>query len=316
MYRSIEEHTIKLHVAPDGVVWYAKNISPPQNSGKIVDEFLLSPMISGANVAVRLLGTPRNAEFISTLYLRRHKKEIRTIEVAGPNILNSLDDLSDPKSVLMQMRSAEVAPACGGWHTVTVEDYPTYAMLARLYRSHFVFDAAAKAYLQLHPVYKAAMFIPGINQAALAQLLTTIIDPRWYVDKRLPERAAKLELFLGLTPQIQERVSQKSCILTRTREFKCMNVLQTWKTQEPETVELTKPANFLYRICKAAGNGPRGDLRAGQAFIRYLRYNWLAVLENRTGTKDGLFAPNLFFKTPAEIEAYAEHMKTFKLDHA
>lgn len=315
MHHTTEENTIKLHTASDGMVWYAKNIGPPQNSGKIVDEFLLSPLVSGLSVSVRVLGTEANAELISALYLRRYKKEIRTVEVAGPNILNSLEDLKDPKAALLQMRSTGLASACGGWHPLSVHDYPTYAMLARMQRAHFVFDDAARAYLLVHPVYKAAMFIPHIDQPALLQLLTTIIDPRWYVDRRLPERAAKLELFLGLTPQIQDRVSQTSCILTRKREFRCMNVMQVWKTQPAESVDVTQPANFLYRISNAAGGGIRGDLRASQAFVRYLRYNWLAGLERRDGVKDGLFAPNLFFKTPAEIAAYEEHMKTFKLDN-
>jgi hypothetical protein len=64
----------------------------------------------------------------------------------------------------------------------------------------------------------------------------------------------------------------------------------------------------LYRIHAAARGGDKGDLRASQAFIRYLRYNWLSGLESRKGAKDGLFAPNLFFKTPAERAAYLEHM--------
>lgn len=314
MYRPPEETTLKLHTGPDNMVWYAKNIGPPTNSGKIADEFLRSSVMSGFGGHVRMIGMPANAELISALYLRRYKGEIACVEVAGPNILNSAQDVVDPKVSLLQMRSTELASACGGWHTVSMSDYPTYAMLARLTRANFEFDDAAQAYLHIHPAYKAAMFIPGVNEEHLSRLLTTIIDPRWYVDRRLPDRAAKLELFLGLTPQIQERVSTKSCILKRTREFRCVTVLNTWKTQKPEDVDTTDPANFLYRIYNAAGSGHRGDLRASQAFIRYLRHNWLASLEVRKGVKDGLFAPNLFFKSPAEIAAYEEHMKNFKLD--
>ena len=210
------------------------------------------------------------------------------------------------------MRLSALAAAAGGWHQMTTHDYPTYAMLARMARMNFAFDEAAQAYLQLHPVYKALTFIPSVSPDAAAQLLTTIVDPRFYVDKRLPERAAKLELFLGLTPQIQARVSDRSCILKRNREFRCAAVLATWKTQPAEAVDQAVPANFLYRIHAAAGGGHRGDLRASQAFIRYLRHNWLAGLETRHGLKDGLFAPNLFFKTPAEIETYKEHMATAK----
>lgn len=308
LYAQFEENTLKLHTAQDGCVWYAKNISPPKNSGVIVDEFLLNPLLSGFGNVIRILGAPQNAELISALYLRRYKGEILGVEVAGPNILNNLLELEDPKSVLMQMRQTAISPACGGWHSVTMHDYPTYAMLARMLRTNFVFDEAATAYLHIHPAHKALKFIPTINEAELARLLTTVIDPRWYVDKRLPERAAKLELFLGLTPQIQEKVSNPDCLLKRNREFRCATVLATWKSKAESSVDLSEPANFLYRIHKAAGGGARGDLRASQAFVRYLRHNWLAGLEARHGVKDGLFAPNLFFKSPAEITAYTGHM--------
>jgi len=314
MSRALEETTLKLHTGPDNLVWYAKNIGPPINSGKIADEFLRSSVLTGFGGHVRLIGTPANAELISALYLRRHKREIACVEVAGPNILNSVQDVKDPQLALMQMRVAGLSSACGGWHPVSMSDYPTYAMLSRLTRLNFEFDEAVQTYLRAHPVYKAAAFIPTLSAAHFAQLLTTIIDPRWYVDRRLPERAAKLELFLGLTPQVQDHVSTPTIILKRTREFRCATVLNTWKTQQAENVDTSNPANFLYRIYTAAGAGTRGDLRASQAFIRYLRHNWLAVLDTRRGAKDGLFAPNLFFKTPAEIAAYDEHMRTFRLD--
>jgi hypothetical protein len=312
MYAQIEETTIKLHTAPGGCVWYAKNISPPINSGTSVEKFLLNPVISGMSSTVRILGTPQNSELISALYLRRYKGEIRAIEVAGPNILNSCADLDDPRVALLQMRQVGLSPACGGWHPVTMLDYPTYAMIARFRRPGYVFDEAAETYLNLHPAYKALSLIPTIDAKELAHLLTTIIDPRWYVDKRMPERAAKLELFLGLTPQIQKRVSNGDLAPSRNREARCACVLAAWKSKHAGAVDLNNPANFLYRIHHNVGGGSKGDLRASQAFVRYLRYNWLAGLEMRNGPKDGLFAPNLFFKTPAEIETYAEHMAAQK----
>lgn len=314
MFPTPEEQTLKLHTANDGCVWYSKNIGPPVNSEKIADEFLRSPLWTEFGKTVRVIGAVQNAELIATLYLRRYKREVGSVEVAGPNILNSKSDLNDPKIVLLQMRAVGLAAACGGWHTVSMSDYPTYAMLAKLNRANFSFDDTTIAYLQMHPVYKAARFIPTLNEEYLARLLTTIIDPRWYVDKRLPERAAKLELFLGLTPQIQAYVSTPTRILRRGREFRCLAALNTWRIEDPASVDLTNPANFLYRIYNAAGGGVRGDLRASQALVRYLRHTWLAGLETRRGAKDGLFAPNLFFKTPAEIEAYNQHIATFTVE--
>jgi hypothetical protein len=305
-----DENIVKLYVAPDSRVWYSVGIGPPINSAQTVDEFLFTPVIHGLSHVVRVIGVAQNAELISALYLRRNNGEIRGVEIAGPNILHAPEELQEPSIVLSRMRSVDIASAAGGWHSISMRDYPTYAMLARMMRNNFVFDESAETYFTLHPARKALLFIPGVSEAEAAKLMTTIVDPRWYVDRRSPERAAKLELYLGLTPQTQTRVSDAKCILTKTREFRCQNVLAVWKTQDADTVDLQNPANFLYRIRKAARSGAKGDLRASQAFIRYLRYNWLAAIETRPGVRDGLFVPDMFFKTPAECAAYAEHMST------
>lgn len=308
MYSVTDETVIKLHTHTDGRVWFSAGLGPATNSEQLLDSFLLSPVLNGIGVQVRVLGLPQNAELISALYLRRHKNEINRVEIAGPNVLHTAEDIDDPQIVLRRMRSVDVAPAAGGWHTLSVHDYPTYAILGRMRRTNFVFDDAAQAYFRMHPAHKALTFIPTLAAEVAAQLLATIVDPRWYVDRKSPDRAAKLELFLGLTPQVQTSVSTPKRLLHKGRELRCANVLRAWKTTEPDAIDLHNPANFLYRIHKAAKGGAKGDLRASQAFVRYLRYNWLDGIENRRGTKDGLFAPNLFFKTPAERAAYAEHM--------
>jgi hypothetical protein len=308
MYSVLDENVIKLHTHADGRVWFAGGIGPTTNSEQLLDAFLLSPVLNGIGVQVRVLGLPQNAELISALYLRRYKNEINRVEVAGPNTLHTPEDIEDPHVVIQRMRSVDVPAAAGGWHTLSVHDYPTYAMIARSRRANFAFDDAAQTYLRMHPAYKALTFIPTLNEEVVAQLLSTIVDPRWYVDRKAPDRAAKLELFLGLTPQVQECVSAARRLLYKNRELRCAIVLRAWKTVSVEEVDLKQPANFLYRIYNATGAGSKGDLRASQAFARYLRHNWLDALDGRRGTKDGLFAPDLFFKTPAEREAYAEHM--------
>lgn len=303
-----DEVAIKLHTDANGHVWYAAGIGGVHNSGQIADTFLMSPVMHGFGLRARLLGISRNAELIAALYLRRRKNEVVSVEVAGPNICEAPAELDDPATVMLRMRAAHSSPACGGWHAVTDRDYPTYALLARMQRTHAAFDSAAAAYLQAHPVYHAAALIPTIAPEHLAKLLIDIIDPRWFVDRRAPDRASKLELFLGLTPRIQEKVSDPDKFLNRVRDIRCATVLAAWKTAGYHDVDVEDPRNFLYRIYAAAGGGPRGDLRASQAFIRYLRYNWLDALERRPGVRDGLFAPELFFKKPAEIAAYSAHM--------
>lgn len=312
MYVPQDETIIKLHTADDGKVWYARGISAAKNSEQIVDSFLLSPIVSGMGLTFRVLGVKQNAELISALYLRRYKGEVRSIEVAGPNILDNQYERGSPELVLQRMRTAAIAPACGGWHQLTMHDYPAYALLARMLRTNYAYDESTQQYFQMHPAHKALTFIPTLDHAAATKMLIHIIDPRWYIDRRRPERLKKLELFLGLTPAVQAKVSNNKKLLTKTREFRCAAVMNSWKTLADDAVDLADPANFLYRIRQAAGGGARGDLRASQAFLRYVNDNWLAALENRRGAKDGLFAPNLFFKSPAEIKTYMQHMQAKK----
>jgi hypothetical protein len=308
MFGPQDETTIKLHTAQDGTVWYAKGISAPKSSGLRVDSFLLSPAANGMGLLFRLLGAPQNAELICALYLRYYKGEVRSIELAGPNVVDCRDDLLDPAATIMRMRGATVAAACGGWHKLTLHDYPTYAMLARMLRTNFVYDDTTSAYFNLHPAHKALTFIPTLSNDAAAKMLIDIIDPRWYVDRRNQTAVKKLELFLGLIPAVQQRVSAAKTILHKKRELRCATVLNAWKTMPYSAVDTADPANFLYRIWHANGGGAKGDLRGSQAFLRYLHDNWLAGLESRQGARDGLFAPDLFFKTPAEREAYVAHM--------
>lgn len=309
MFVPQDETIIKLHTAADGKVWYSRGIGSIKNSDQIVDGFLLSSVMSGAGLTFRLLGVRQNAELICALYLRRYKGEVRSIELAGPNILDSQHELDRPELVFQRMRTATAAAACGGWHQLTMHDYPTYAMLARMLRTNYAYDEPVQQYFDLHPAQKALSFIPTLDKSHAAKMLISIIDPRWYIDRRRPERIKKLELFLGLTPAVQQKVSNSKKLLTKTREFRCSSVLNSWKTQPVAKVDLKNPANFLYRIQQAAGGGAKGDLRASQALIRYLNDNWLVGLDNRKGIRDGLFAPNLFFKTPAEREAYEYHMQ-------
>lgn len=303
-----DEVSIKLHTDTNGHVWYASGIGPAHNSGQIADVFLLSSVISGIGLRLRVLGVQQNAELIAALYLRRRKNEVVSLEVAGPNICESPEELADAELVLQRMRATPLSPACGGWHVLGDADYMVYAMIARMLRNNDAFDQPVQAYLVAHPVYHAVTLIPTLSASHFARLVKTIVDPRWFVDRRSPDRQGKLELFMGLTPRIQKRVSDETQLVYRKRELRCSLVLDCWKNKHAGAVPLEDPRNFLYRVHHAAGGGHRGDLRASQAFLRYLRYNWLDALERRRGARDGLFAPELFFKTPGERELYTQHM--------
>lgn len=303
-----DESAIKLHVDDAGFVWYVSGIDAPQNSGKLVDTFLYSSPLLRISSNVRVLGVPQNSELIINLYLRQRQRELASILIAGPNVCESVLELRDPYIVLMRMRESFLTAACGGWHPMTDADYATYALVAKSRQSPQWFDTPARAFYTAHPAYSALQFIPQLSNPDAASLLATIIDPRWYIDRRIPDKASKLELYMGLTPKIQRRVSDNGKLIRGGRDLRCTLVLNCWKTQHPGAVDYDLPQNFVWRTYKAAGGGIKGDLRASQAFIRYLRMNWLDALVARPGVRDYLFSAKAFFKTDAERKAYISHM--------
>lgn len=305
MLYSADEVSVKLHTDKNGIVWYSSGISPAENSNQTVGAFLLSPVISRISTQIRILGVPQNADLISNLYLRKRQKELASVYLAGPNVCESLQELADPISTLLRMREVILPVSCGGWHELTDKEYVTYALLLR----HQVGAAdtpAAKLLYEAHPLYKTLSFVGGLSHKSAAELLTLVIDPRWYVDRRRPDNPAKLDLYLGLTPKIQQRVSAGGPA-ARGRDARCRVVLNCWKTKEPAEVDFTAPGNFLWRIWRAAGEGTKGDLRASQAFVRYVRLNWLDKLAQKRQINDSLFVPDKFFKLPEEQKAFTAH---------
>lgn len=299
---------LKLHIPTSGIVWYADGLNPAECSNMRTEEFLNSHIVSSLGLSVRILGVPQNAELIAALYSRKKHKKLGSIYIAGPNVCESLLELDDPPLAFRRMRDAFMATSCGGWHQMTDGDAAVYNLILRMNRQSDWFDIIGRAYYEMHPVYKAVNFIPHIEHRNVAQLMTTIIDPRWYVDRRRPENPNKLKLFLGLTPKTQRRVSDAGKIVYKGRDLRCAIVLNCWKTVAADAVDFDLPANFLWRIYRANGGGLRGDLRASQAFVGYLRSHWLEGIASHRGLQNELFLPEKFFKSDTERQAYYDKM--------
>jgi hypothetical protein len=299
---------LKVHTAPDGLVWYVNGISPAECSNQRADEFLTSHIVSSISLNVRMLGIKQNAELISALYSRKKHRKLGSVYLAGPNVCESPLELSDPGLTFRRMRESFTAPSCGGWREMTDSDAAVYGLITRIHNEPDWFDIRGRLYYETHPVFKIANFIKTVSHRNVAQLLATIIDPRWYVDRRRPDNGTKLKLFLGLTPKTQRRVSSTEKIIYRGRDLRCAMVLNCWKTVPPADVDFEDPQNFLWRIWKKAGADAKGDLRASQAFIGYLQTNWAQALVAARGVPSELFLPDKFFKTAEEKQAYFDKM--------
>lgn len=299
----IDATAIKMHVADNGLVWYAPGEHAPKSSGQRVHEFLDRYALQD-DCLIRILGLPQNADLITLLYQRREQLGIKRIELAGPQVCDTAAELHDPEITLFRMRQCMLPGACGGWHVLTDKDYPAYVHTAndRLDRNRL-------ATLEQHPAWPALSFIGGIEKHAASWILAQVVDPRWHVSPHNPDRIGRLRTFLGLTPRIAKRHTPEIQGETRIEQLRYRCVLNAWADRVPTGEETERPEFFLWRWLDRR-EGYLGQLYACQKFAAFLRYTWLDALHR--DVQGGFFEPTRFFRRPDEAEAYVEHLRRFR----
>lgn len=277
-----DESALKLHVAPDGLVWMTAGRQAPRSTNCDTNTFLRQPQ-SMEDCPIRVLGLPRNAPLIAGLYAQRAALGFKRIELAGPQVCDRVEELSNPEVALFRMRQCLLPSHCGGWHILTDRDYPAYAHAAE----------PDGRWLESHPAWPSLSFIGGVNREALATLLSQLLDPRWHVSPDKPERSGRLRNFLGLMPRSAAKAAGRYAL-----------VRDAWKTQLPEGA-IERPEYFLWRVFLDAG-----ELSACHKFAAFLRHTWIDSLHRGKGADD-LFDPRLFFARPDVSAAYLQHMRGF-----
>lgn len=296
-----EEQTLKLHTACDGVVWYGDGAQAPRSSNLTVGSFLDDGRLDRHRV-VRVLGCRENVPLLNRLYEGAGTLLAR-LEVASPLLCENRAERNDPEITIFRMRQCLLSPALGGWHVFTPRDYVSYAIAERMSDQPAWPDPLVQQQLRRHPAWDDLRFVRGLDEQALAYLIGLMRDPRWYVEPTRPDRSAKLYKYLGLEPHVQMPLTANT--VTTDVQRRCFLVQSVWNTQEPPgDAELQIPGNFLWRT-RAKYGGWKGDLRASQLFVSFLRHVWLQGLTDRYD----LFDPERMFHTEDERAAYREHRR-------
>jgi hypothetical protein len=302
----LDSDILKVTSAEDGVIWYLEGSGMPHYSGVDAATFLESSIFRTA-ACVRVIGTASNARLILQLYGHKLNNVLRSLEVCSPLCCESAEDRRDPEVTLYNMRSFTAPGSLGGWHEFGPKDIFSYTLAAHFHTTDKVGDDQRKM-MALHPAWPALSFVAGVDQDACAQLIGTLIDPRWYIDTDDPDRCSKLEQFLGLNPVVQGELEHKN--QERHRNYRV--VLKCWKNGSPpgRLQDLT-PRHFLWRAWHSKTGGHKGDLVASKFFVSYLRAVWTDAI--CAGTKAGrLFVPEYFFLRPDEAKAYRAHVEKMR----
>lgn len=294
-----DDEAMKLQLGPEGHVWFALGRSAAVESTLDAEHFVAGH--ASPQWRVRVLGTAANAPLIRELM----RIPSMQLEIGGPQLTECPRGQSDPPVILHAMRQCHLPASLGGWHAATAHDRTVYCLLAYL-QAH-AFDELSNAMLCNHPAWYGLGYIPHVNKERCATLLNEIVDPRWFIDPNAPNRTSRLFAYLGLHPYTQAEVDGGK---QRTRQAqRCQLVQDCWDTRLADEAD---PAAFLCRIYQAEGGGVRGHLRASQKFIIFLRHTWLHELYRHTrySGAQGLFAPDMLFKSPAEISAFRAYQQT------
>ena len=311
---------LRLHVC-ENQIWFSGQ-DPAQASDLSAKEFVCQAWVLEAET-ISIPGTRDNAELICELHSRRSLApdgRPKNIQVANPILVPT--EHSGGKQVrqsFSRMSTCTYAGTQGGSHALTCRDYVTYALIGVLNKSGGKYNNLAEKLLRAHPAWPVLSFLKDTNKEAACHLLTTIIDPRWYINPMTIKllggeiRMARLKQFFGLAQHAEREIAKivhgESDLSEPTERAKL--VLDTWTGGEytPPPQDVVGPRQFLWRAVNMAK--PAGYLalvKGCHVFLRLLRDVWLANVYDKGGYRPELFIPRYFFDLKTEAVAWEEHM--------
>ena len=274
------------------IVWFCRHGGSVECSTYRTKEFVQSKLFLGAQ-QIRLLGTPGNANLITSIYANTEMDKVAQI---GCPAMCRWPDSFDPMVGLPATRQPSAALLVqSSWHPMIYADWITYRMVQVLADRNDDYLRLLGSFLMQHPAGLAVSFIPTHSILCACELITMIRDPRWFNHMDHPARISRLLAHLDVT----------------THGFRMNNhgaytALTAWHGHKT-SVDIDLPANFLRRVQQRAGSA--GLFKATKTFIEFMRLVWL---DRIIGTPENmLFDPERFFKTTDEVAAYLRHRANF-----
>lgn len=303
MSKQLVATDVRLHLDDAGFVWYDHDEGRPVNSNLKQQEFVESGILQRAQRA-RVLGVPRNAALIVSLYIAHKKGLLRRVQIGSPMICHPvpLSELS-AEHVLRQMRLMVWTPSCGGWHDMLDLDAATYGICAT--PDADLKEAGLLPALLRHPVSVVLGFAGNEDVSVRAGLIRSILDPRWYVDRQNPNSPNRLYSYMGLNDSNMKKIFSDTTGSSR-HEGRAQLVVSAWRGGLPDPLPHGWegwPYFFAWRQYNSFGADARAALRTSQRFLNLVSSVWLqAAVPYRV-----MFVPKYFFTTEAEVGAWKQH---------
>lgn len=292
------DRSIRVHCDPTGEIWYGDDYDVAVPSTLSADEFADSPALADIQ-NVRLIGSIGNAHLIERLYAANHKRKVPyQIQLSGPQTCGGRvpEPARDVLSCLWYT-SIHQQLLCP-WYAMQRKDYSAYALAAEVHANGVTQKAIE--IMRYHPAWPALSFVPTLNPEPACELLSIVLDPRWYRDPERPSRRSRLYTYLGLSD------ANIKALLYRAKprhQFEHADVaVSAWLSDGTLADEPKTPKDFLVRVALMHERQHHGVLVATRRFVRFVT----AVWEHERSTQE-LFSVEAFFRYEAEQNAYRAH---------
>lgn len=298
---TIEE--VRIHCSPQGDIWCSWGFREPIATGLSIGSFLGHAQIKPDTV-IRMIGSKCNIQAILDTYHLILQGASWQLVVASPTICEAPRELDVPVIALLRCRQCALPPAVGGWHRFCDLDYPGYAIAGQLLKT----EPDSKFIMAMwhgHPVCRAAEFIDGLQPDAAAMLVGEIVDPRWFVDEKSPDKTTKLDNFLGLNSKVQREAIELNLPHLTDYHRRCRLVYDCWAG----ATDLSQPNAFIARQAAAFSTDPlNNSLFGSKLFVAYLRSAWLRALCKDPGLGNELLPVEKYVDTPATLVALKDYL--------
>ena len=277
--------TVCLHADSNKGIWTVQQGEPPTFLGEV-----LPAKLPTANY--RVLGVPDNYDLITSVHpCLQQQDSDSTLLVGSPSICKNYQDLS-AEDVLICMTSLNVHDNLSHrWHFMSGKVFNTYLLLKFFREEHFS-DLVSLIFNQ-HCLRKYFEFLGADSSLTAVEVISEIVDPRWFINLEKPFKLSKIESYFGLkSNRLIQALKDDRLVPKNPDKVKRPLVLLNF-------VNSLADSSFLKADAKDFGSQEARLVFMCRKALHFIVRNWLVELG-----VPGYFNPNKFFSSPKQIQDY------------
>jgi len=254
----------------------------------------------------RIIGVPKNYGLVVNLHESLSKlPDVSEIYVGSPVVCSRRGESAE--DVLSCLSALDVQSCLSGrWFKLTNVDFNTYLLLSEKGRTG---DLSSSVYCD-HAVSGYAKFML-MDQKSAMDLISAVVDPRWFCSTSRPNRTSIVERYFGLTPLDYKKAWSKHAghHLFHTGRKPSLGlpsvVVKRALLLTSIVYRLPKESFIWDELRESSANGL--DLTDGDTIRRACKLTLNFIFRNWLQKKEGSnfeFDPDKFFKTKKWNQRY------------